>query len=428
MKYNSYIELKYDNTGYEIFAVKNNKRKRLNKKNKRVMLKVLEKFKGKKIRNDTLIYSNYGLITFSYLIENFKTTTPKVNRTRSKRIIFSVVLTASLIVGIGIHNKRAHAGDAPVITEATQYEEIPDEEIPKINDVESFVDTTEGVLDEDDYVSSLDETIAPEEDDFFHEVEATIDEPAIQLSNNMSVETTASTEDVETTNSATVISYEESQQQEEEFDVNDFRYEYETPNDKGALDNSTQYMDIYKKYERIYGVDANLLCAIGAQESSGIHHEASINGGYATGLMGIEYVWDGEYIEVFNFEDNRYETLKVDYSRIGELDYNIKIGAAIFQSYFYGSLESNDVINNDEMLAYSIQKYNMGPGNMYYILQLGDNWMGNREAINAGDDRYFEHVLSRLDNGTTINVRLSDGTYYKTKITNLSLEYNRSRT
>jgi len=71
--------------------------------------------------------------------------------------------------------------------------------------------------------------------------------------------------------------------------INEFCYEFEKPNEKEALHNSENYMKLYKKYEKMYGVDAQLLSAIGAQESSGIHYSHSINGGYATGIMGIEY-------------------------------------------------------------------------------------------------------------------------------------------
>lgn len=211
-------------------------------------------------------------------------------------------------------------------------------------------------------------------------------------------------------------------------DILKFEYDFETPSDKQAYDNSSTYMDTYLKYEKIYGVDARILCAIGAQESSGIHHEESINGGYAIGVMGIENIWADSDLRVFNFETNSYETIKVDYSKMGDLDYNIKIGAAIFQNYFYGTKRNVTSIPEEEFLAYTLQKYNMGPGNMTKVLKLGPNWMDNREVVNGGDKLYVEHVLSRLDNDTTIKVRLTDGSYYETTITNKALENNYSRT
>lgn len=215
----------------------------------------------------------------------------------------------------------------------------------------------------------------------------------------------------------------------EEENLNEFYYEFATPNDKEALINSKSYMETYKKYEKMYGVDADLLCAIGAQESSGVHHGDSTNNGYSKGIMGIEYIWDDAEIRVFNFEKNQYETIKVDYSRIGELDYNVKVGAAIFQNYFYNTLKNADDIDVEETdyLPFTLQKYNMGLGNMWTVLGYGGNWVDNRDMIDAGDKYYFEHVLSRLDNDTIIKLKLIDGSYYNTKLTNLSLEKHYSR-
>ena len=211
-----------------------------------------------------------------------------------------------------------------------------------------------------------------------------------------------------------------------EENINEFYYEFEKPKDKETLIKSQNYMELYRKYEKIYGVDANLLCAIGAQEGGGVHYETSING-YGTGIMGIEYIWEDAEIKVFNFEKNEYETIKVNYSKIGNLEYNIKIGAAIFQNYFYHTLKNPEAIEDTDYMAYTLQKYNMGPGNMRKVLGYGGNWRDNRDMINAGDKYYFEHVLSRLDNGTIIKLRLPDGSYYSTKLTNLSLEKHHSR-
>ena len=218
-------------------------------------------------------------------------------------------------------------------------------------------------------------------------------------------------------------------QYDEQENINEFCYEFATPNDKEALINSQNYMEIYKKYEKMYGVDADLLCAIGAQESSGIHYGDSANNSPSKGIMGIEYIWADAKIRVFNFEKNQYETITVDYSRIGDLDYNIKIGAAIFQNYFYNTLKNADDIDVKETdyLPFTLQKYNMGLGNMWKVLSYEGNWMDNREKIKQGDKYYIEHVLSRFDNETVIKLRLTDGSYYSTKITNLSMVKHHSR-
>ena len=434
MKSNSYIELKHTDYGYEIFVVNDDGRKKLGKKNKMIMRKVLYDFPCERISKDTLIYSNYNLITLYYTKEKIKLSSPKVNRTKSRKIIPSVVLAAALILGASSFNiMGAHASvtDNSITSNGGfQLNEIVEEPtIEKINNIQIGDEQVDIEFIDPDTIFDVD--IDSKEDNFVEEISniEVISENEsldIETSSNMENVTEIDNFGIETASAddnLELLAY-----QENAPDVDKFNYEYEYPNDKEAFDNATQYMDVFKKYERIYGVDANLLCAIGAQESSGIHHESSINGGWATGLMGIEYIWDGGYIEVFNFEDNCYETLRVDYSRIGELDYNIKIGAAIFQSYFYGTLENKDRIDKCDWLAFSVQKYNMGPGNMDDVLNLGDNWIGNRDFIDAGDNRYFEHVLSRLDNGTVISVRLDDGSYYKTEVNNLSLEYSHTRT
>ena len=70
----------------------------------------------------------------------------------------------------------------------------------------------------------------------------------------------------------------------------------------------------------------------------------------------------------------------------------------------------------------------MGPGNMNKVLSCDGHWIDNRDMINAGDKHYFEHVLSRLDNGTIIRIRLSDGSYCETKLINTALEKQYTRT
>lgn len=238
-------------------------------------------------------------------------------------------------------------------------------------------------------------------------------EPTLPEDTSITIETTYETMPIETIIPETT---------EYSKDIIDFEYEFDTPGDKASLINSMAYMELYSKYEKMYGIDANLLCAIGAQESSGMHHKESIDGGFSTGIMGISTIWTDAELTVFNFETNSYETIQIDYSKIGEVDYNIKIGAAIFQNYFYGTLDEVTSIPEEEFLAFSVQKYNMGPGNVYKILKIGPNWTDNRELIDSGDRLYFEHVLSRLDNDTVIKIKLIDGTFFETKITNKALE------
>lgn len=363
----SYIKLVHTEQGYEIYAINKGQKTKLSKQQKIIMTRVLKKFAPIK-KDNTYIYPNYKLITLNFLKEKLLSKHKKVNRNKSKNILPGVAFVASASLMVYLF-----------MAKFSQRNKEPQKESSK--DPFSIVEV-------------LEEPIPP----------------------NV-VQTETST--VETTIPEII---------EFSTGILKFEYDFETPSDKQTYDNSSTYMDTYLKYEKIYGVDARILCAIGAQESSGIHHEESINGGYAVGIMGIENIWADSDLRVFNFETNSYETIKIDYSKIGNLDYNIKIGAAIFQNYFYGTLNNVTSIPEEEFLAYTLQKYNMGPGNMSKILKLGPNWMDNREVINGGDKLYVEHVLSRLDNDTTLKMRLTDGSYYETTITNKALEIKHART
>lgn len=367
-KQQSYIKLVCTDYGYEIYAINKGQKSKLSKRDRIIMTRVLKKFTSIKKEN-TYIYPNYNLITLNFLKEKLLFKPKKVNRNKSKNILPCVAFFASLFLTATLFiAKFGTKGNEPqneTTKEPFSGVEVLDEPIP-----------TSTIPVE---ITLPFETIIPESQEFIS------DTPC-------------------------------------------FEYDFDTPSDKAAYENSVSYMDTYLKYERIYGVDARLLCAIGAQESSGVHHKESINGGYATGIMGIENIWDGADIKVFNFETNSYETIKVDYSKIGELDYNIKIGAAIFQECFYGTLRNVSSIPKEEILAYTIQKYNMGIGNMNKVLKLGPNWMDNREVASGGDKLYVEHVLSRLDNDTTLKIRLKDGTYHEVTLTNKALDLKHART
>ena len=361
-----YIEVKNNGQTYDVYIVMEDEKLKLSNKNKKIMIDILEKFNYQKVSNDTLIFTDFKAIAYQFRAEQ-KRRKKKINRKKSRNIIASAVLVASLGVGLkGLYdNMIKSTNDETETNIETQITNIP-KESNENND--SVVLATEKVNTD---------------------------------------------EDINTKTFTAAVTMAEGE--------NEFDYEYQDIGDEQALTCSSQYMEVFKKYEKIYGIDANLLCAIGAQESSGVHRQYSVNG-YATGLMGIENVWAGGTIRVFNFNTNDYETIKVDYSKITDLDYNVKIGAAIFQNYFYSTLKNNTSIDKSDQLAFSIQKYNMGPGNMAKILNLGDNWIDNREMISAGDQKYFEHVLSRLDNDTIIDIRLDDGSYHSTKLVNKAIE------
>ena len=138
----------------------------------------------------------------------------------------------------------------------------------------------------------------------------------------------------------------------------------------------------------------------------------------AIGLMGIENIWANAEVEVYNFDNDCWEIFKVDYDKVGkDVDYNIKVGTAIFQSRFNENIKKN-IVPPEELLAYTIQSYNMGQGNMNEVSTTGSHWIDSRIMVEGGDKLYFEHVLSRLENDTIINIKQKDGQYLSTKLTN----------
>lgn len=214
----------------------------------------------------------------------------------------------------------------------------------------------------------------------------------------------------------------------------EFSYEYSDVGDNEALDNAYEYNYYFELYGNMYGIDAKLLALIAAQESSGIHKNYSENG-FATGLMGIENVWSGETVRAYNYQTQEMEQMTIDYDRVGsDVDYNIKVGAMIFQQKFNAAVKNRgNLFSENELLPYGIQKYNLGVGNSARLFKIGNgDWIDNREYISSGDNRYFEHVLSRLNNGDTINLMYYDEdtgkiTIYSTTLYNYALEKGRSK-
>jgi len=399
---NKYIELKFNNNNdYNIYVVNENKRIKLSNSNMLIMSKIIRKYPHKRINENTIIYPDLMPIMIKFYREQSKQKKQKINRKKSKKLLPGVVLTLSLYA-----ISKLISNDTDI---------VPEDNTPKL---ETELETNNIQQNESSNTNQLpikDETIKIT-------IEETIETP--EYSEQLEIETNNTpSNEIINEKEQELLNYTEQTNSNENY----FYYEFDTPSDKAALNNSTNYMETFKKYERIYGVDANLLCAIGAQESAGIHKNYSQNG-HATGLMQIENIWAGATIKAFNFDTNSYETIIVDYSRIGELDYNVKIGAAIFQLNYYETLNRfTNITDKSEQIIFSLQKYNMGPGNMRKVLSFGENWMDNRGMISAGDRYYFEHVLSRLDNYTDITVRLDDGSYQTTTLVNNSLEKHHSK-
>ena len=192
-----------------------------------------------------------------------------------------------------------------------------------------------------------------------------------------------------------------------------------------AINTENNYKRVIDKYSKIYGLDPKLMLALATQER-GIH-STNLDSGGAIGLMQIQKnVWANHKLKAYNFQTKQYETIIVNPTDLSNLDYNVKLGCMIFQ-------ENLRNMNYNPLLA--LQSYNMGYGNMNRILanycldskktkeQVLNNindtdWMGCRNLINVGDQKYVEHVLSYCGNNAKIINIKPDGTEIGININN----------
>lgn len=205
-----------------------------------------------------------------------------------------------------------------------------------------------------------------------------------------------------------------------------FHFSYKNRQDEENISNAKRYEDLFQKYAVMYGLDANLLMAIAAQESCGDHY-SHLDRGPAEGIMQIEKsVHIGENVSAYNFEKGEVETIYVTRDKLQDLETNIKIGAMILRS----SIE-----NCRYNIPLGIQSYNFGPGNMAKSIAMccdlenldedeikynptNNVWLKYRAFLNTGDPQYIEHVFSFMDNDTKITVLDRDGNPISIRITN----------
>ena len=192
-------------------------------------------------------------------------------------------------------------------------------------------------------------------------------------------------------------------------------YEDKSCSDK-AQNADNKYRSLIDKYSRIYGLDTNLIVALATQER-GVHSGVMDAGG-ATGLMQIQNsVWANSEVDAYNFETDSWEKIVVNSDSLSDLNYNIKVGCMIFQTYLREM--------NYNVLA-TLQSYNMGPSSVrsiinYYCADTNKaeeevinnpydiGWLDYRNLINFGDQKYIENVLAYYGNSGKINVTKLDG-------------------
>ena len=249
----------------------------------------------------------------------------------------------------------------------------------------------------------------------------------VKLSNNNENKrrepTDISYEEVKNSDDVDVITYDDrdmydyKEEVENDTNSNYLEFDYYSDSDKkisnNDIENTLRYKDIFDKYGHEFGIDSNLLIALATNESSGIHDidydEPDI------GIMQIEWsVWLNKKVKAYNYEKNEFDSLIITNDVIESLEGNIKAGTMILQENINKTVRygyDDKLINASDILPYSLQRYNMGVGNMQKLLRVGGDWKDNRNEITAGDSKYFEHVLAYLkllDNGEDIKINSFD--------------------
>lgn len=249
----------------------------------------------------------------------------------------------------------------------------------------------------------------------------------VKLSNNNENKrrepTDISYDEVKNSDDVDVITYDDGyiydykEEVENDTNSNYLEFDYYSDSDKkisnNDIENTLRYKDIFDKYGHEFGIDSNLLIALATNESSGIHDidydEPDI------GIMQIEWsVWLNKKVKAYNYEKNEFDSLIITNDVIESLEGNIKAGTMILQENINKTVRygyDDKLINASDILPYSLQRYNMGVGNMQKLLRMGGDWKDNRNEITAGDSKYFEHVLAYLkllDNGEDIKINSFD--------------------
>lgn len=384
-KQKNYIILKYTPNNYQIFIISDTQKIKLKSEDAKIMHRILNNFKNIQTDDNTYIFPDVYLILLAFKKEKNKRNKKYINRKKSRNITLCLVLTASLATGgVFVYNHSKNK-------ELSQNNTGIEEEI----DIDLIISNKDNLSDN------------------FDKLKITNDNQTIEIKNPTIINEDSTIKKEETGN----ISYKNNITAE-------LNYYDDKIGDQKALENASRYDEIFFKAENKYGIDANLLKAISAQESSG---RQDLTNGYAYGIMGIEYIWADQTIVAYNFETKQYEKRIIDFKKIKtNIEYCIETRAMMTQQACYTVIKSG-LIPNNEILSYTLQRENMGATRMQNILATGEHWMEGRKKVDRGDKMYFENVLSRLPNGTTIKIRMPDGTYFSTIITNLALENTYSK-
>ena len=175
----------------------------------------------------------------------------------------------------------------------------------------------------------------------------------------------------------------------------------------------SKYGDIINNYAEAYGVDANLITAIICQENPTNIINDKDYGGY--GIMAIEAVNNGATYSAHNNLTNQTDTITIDTERCKtDGKYSIQVGTMIL-NYCYNYVQSKNVDNKfskEDEIILSLFAYNKGIGTVKNAMKETNNLtecINNIKSQKLGDDLYLEHVLSRMEDGSTITFKDKNG-------------------
>lgn len=176
---------------------------------------------------------------------------------------------------------------------------------------------------------------------------------------------------------------------------------------------TSKYGDSINKYASMYGIDPNLIVAIISQENPTYEKNYSSSGAY--GLMQVENVWNNKELTCYNKEQNCYETIIVDTSKVNsDADYSIKVGCMIFASTAE-AINKRTNLTDAEAFQATLIAYNKGITVTTKVLNNTYSFDEFKDAITStkgGDNNYTENVLSHLPDETVLYMQCKGKDYY----------------
>lgn len=176
---------------------------------------------------------------------------------------------------------------------------------------------------------------------------------------------------------------------------------------------TSKYGDSINKYASMYGIDPNLIVAIISQENPTYEKNNSSSGAY--GLMQVEDVWNNQELTCYNKEQQCYETIIVDTSKVNsDADYGIKVGCMIFASTAE-TINKRTNLTDAETFQATLIANNKGITITTKVLNNTysfDEFIDTITSTKGGDNNYTANVLSHLPDETVLYMQCKGKDYY----------------